>query len=304
MHSVLLDWIKSYLKEREQYVKIGEWQSKIFRVKSGVPQGSHLGPFLFTVFINDIVKNVKHSKCLMYADDLKLFSPVKSIYDASCVQRDLDEVFKWCQLNKLFLNIDKCKCVTYHRKRSPLYFDYRINHISLIRVNEMRDLGVLYNEKIDFIKHIDLTISKAYAMLGFVMRICSEFNDPSVLKVLYFSYVRSIVEYALVVWQPSYNVHIDRLESIQKKFLKFVFCKFGYYRYIEYAPYEFKCKLMNIESLANRRRKISIFFMYDIISGHFDAPELLSLIDINVPPRALRNNNLIHIRHHRTNYGR
>lgn len=86
VHSSLLDWIHSYLTQRSQYVKIDQPRSSSFPVISGVPQGSHLGPLLFLIFINDIVDVVKYSKCLMYADDVKIFNPVDSICDAIHMQ--------------------------------------------------------------------------------------------------------------------------------------------------------------------------------------------------------------------------
>jgi hypothetical protein len=58
-------------------------------------------------------------------------------------------------------------------------------------------------------------------MLGYIRRIGKEFRDPYTLKTLYNSFVRSHLEYASVVWNPYYGVHLKRIEDIQKKFLKF-----------------------------------------------------------------------------------
>lgn len=76
VHSSLLAWIKSYLTDRSQYIMIQGRHSRVFRVKSGVPQGSHLGPLLFILFINDIVESLQHCRCLLFADDSKLFNPL------------------------------------------------------------------------------------------------------------------------------------------------------------------------------------------------------------------------------------
>ena len=79
VYSSLLNWIKTYFYKRSQYVRISGWDSHIFIVQSGVPQGSHLGPLLFILFINDVVNSFKFSKCLLFADPLKLFKSIKSI---------------------------------------------------------------------------------------------------------------------------------------------------------------------------------------------------------------------------------
>lgn len=303
VHSAMLDWIRSYLTGRFQFVKIGDNKSELFPVLSGVPQGSHLGPLLFILFINDVVDVFQHSKCLLYADDLKLFHRINCITDAINLQHDLDAFSLWCKRNYLELNVSKCMCITFHRKKCPLNFEYSIDNVFLARVFEVRDLGIVLDEKLSFNKHISYSIARSYSMLGFVMRICVEFRDPQVLKSLYFAYVRSILEYGAVVWWSNYQVHIDRIESIQKRFVWFVFCKFGWQEYVRFAPYEFKCYLLGLQSLSQRRKVNDVLFVCDILSGRINSPNLLSLIDINVPPRRFRNTDFLRVRSHRTNYG-
>lgn len=303
VHSKMLDWFRSFLTDRSQFVKIGGCKSELFPVLSGVPQGSHLGPLFFILFINDVVDVFKNANCLLYADDLKLFYRVDSIIDAINLQHDLDAFSSWCQKNLLEINISKCLCISFHRKKSPLKFEYYLNNVALMRAYEVRDLGIILDEKLTFNKHISYAIAKSFAMLGFIMRICVEFRDPRTLKALYFAYVRSILEYGSVVWCPTYQVLIDRIESIQRRFVWFVFCKFGWQEYVRFAPYNFKCHLLELESLHCRRRNSGVIFVHDIFSGHIDSPNLLSMMDINVPPRRFRNSDLLHIRNHRTNYG-
>ena len=103
-------------------------------------------------------------------------------------------------------------------------------------------------------------------------------------------------------WSPNYDVHINRIESVQKKFLSYLFKKFGYYNVIKFAPYLFKCSLLNVEQLCDRRRNAKLLFAFDILSGRIDSPQLLSLFDIYVPPRPLRNYTFFRIRRCRTNY--
>ena len=210
----------------------------------------------------------------------------------------------WCHNNKLFLNINKCKVMSFYRRISPVLFDYQINNISLERVNEMKDLGILFDTTFSFVKHIDFIVSKAYSMLGLIMRICDDFNTALVFKSLYFAHVRSVLDYAAVVWSPSYDVHIRRIESIQKKFFSFLFKKFGYYSMVQFAPYMIKCSILQIEPLSERRKNSSLLFMFDILSGRVDSSYILSQLNFRVPARQLRNshNSFLRIRNGRTNY--
>ena len=95
IHSSLLDWIGSYLGGRKQYVKFLGHSSRSFAVKSGVPHGSHIGPLLFNIFINDIV-SLLSSNCLLYADDLKIYRVIASHTDAILLQNDLSMISSRC----------------------------------------------------------------------------------------------------------------------------------------------------------------------------------------------------------------
>jgi hypothetical protein len=85
----LLSWINSYLRNHKQKVRIISHRSREIRVTSGVPQGSHLGPVLFSIFINDIKNVIRDSLFLLYADDLKPFYNIRSEQDCVRIQDDL-----------------------------------------------------------------------------------------------------------------------------------------------------------------------------------------------------------------------
>ena len=91
----------------------------------------------------------------MFADDLKIFKPVKNISLASSLQRDLDILTSWCRINDLELNISKCKYMNFHRKAFSILFQYCIDGTPTDRVTEIKVLGVTFDEKISFIRHID-----------------------------------------------------------------------------------------------------------------------------------------------------
>jgi hypothetical protein len=95
------------------------------------------------------------------------------------------------------------------------------------------DLGVVLDSKLNFTSHIDSLVVKASRMLGYIKRIVREFGDPYTLKTLYNSFVRSHLDYASVVWNSYYGVHLKRMEAIQKKFLRFALLTLGWSRDIE-----------------------------------------------------------------------
>ena len=284
--SNLLCWIKSYLSDRFQMVKINATVSYQFKVTSGVPQGSHLGPILFLLFINDLPKVIRYSQSLLFADDLKIFRSISNLNDCLLLQSDLNAVVVWCFENNLQLNVKKCQTFTLYRTNCFIENNYHINSVSLSRVYSIKDLGLILDRKLNFISHIDFVSSKAYGMLGFLKRNSSEFNDPYTLKALYNALVRPHLEYCCVIWNPTYNSHISRIERVQKNFTRFVFFKLNWR--MERPCYSTRCALFGLTSLESRRQMFSIFFIRDLIHCHIKCPALLALVNFYAPARTLR----------------
>lgn len=202
LHSSLLLWIKSYLSNRQQCVKLYNVKSEPFNVTSGVPQGSHIGPLLFILFINDLFNNLNFCQCLIYADDVKMFCKISSLDEMTRFQRDLNKFSAWCINNRLNLNVNKCKHVSFYRGRIRYISHYHLLNVRLETLNEIRDLGVLFSYNLSFNMHIDAIIAKAQSMLGFLKRICKDFTCINALKSVYYAHVRSHLEYANIVWNP------------------------------------------------------------------------------------------------------
>lgn len=127
-----LEWLSSFLTGRTQCVRINNFCSKEFPVSSGAPQGSHCGPLLFNLFINDIKDSLKDCKFLIFADDLKFYRPVSR----------LDCLLNWSLKNKLFLNISKCLVISFFKSRKVCKYDYFTGSSSLKHVDEVRGLVI------------------------------------------------------------------------------------------------------------------------------------------------------------------
>ena len=110
--NVLVRWIKSFLSNRMQRVVIGDRSSNWEYVTSSVPQGSVLGPLLFTIFINDLPEKVKN-QCKLYADDCKLIGLIEKEEDVQLIQKDLDELQFWAENWQMSFNYEKCKVTNF-----------------------------------------------------------------------------------------------------------------------------------------------------------------------------------------------
>ena len=218
----VLSWMHSYLTHRTQHVVINNVTSHAIYPNSGVPQGSHLGPVLFSIYINDVKSVIFNSKFLLYADDLKIYKTISSNDDQLKLQEDLYRLERWCKVNHLELNISKCKAIRFSKKSDYQLPNYVISEVNLKSVKTFCDLGVTVDYQLNFNTHVNALLSKANRTLGIIKRRCAEFSNLRTVTVLYNAYVRPILEYCSVIWSPHFNIHIDRLEAVQRRFVKFV----------------------------------------------------------------------------------
>ena len=258
-------------------------------IKNGVPQGSNLGPILFNTFINDLVFSIKHSEVLLYADDLKIFNTISHIKCSNLIQNDIDNIFEWSQKNKMLINLKKCFSVSYSRNQViPTSYSLEGNNISV--VTSFKDMGIKFDQRLLFKMHIDETVKASFKSLGAVIRICRNFDKEITFKILYNALVRSKLEYASVVWNPSYKTNSDQIEMVQKRFLRYLyFRRHGSYPHYLNIRTSTLLNEFKYQSLADRRVLKDCTFLYHILHNKIDSPELLSLIPFKYNNRNTRN---------------
>jgi hypothetical protein len=290
----LLNLFESYLSDRFCYVNVLGFYSARLVVNSGVPQGSNLGPLLFLLFINDIVE-IFSLNVLLFADDVKLYSTIRDISDCMRLQSNVDVLYGWCRSNGLPLNRDKCYILSFSRKTKPLMFDYRIGNASLTRCFTFKDLGVTFDAQFTFNEHVDIIVASSVKTLGFIFRSCKRFRSESCLRALYFTLVRSKLEYCSIVWSPIYRRGVDALESVQRKFAKYLLFKVIAEFPPRGTPNSVLYDMANLRSLNMRRNDSFLIFLYKIIHGIINSPFLLSQIYFNVPRANLRSGRFFYV---------
>ncbi|XP_063924562.1 uncharacterized protein LOC135138515 [Zophobas morio] len=208
--------------------------------------------------------------------------------DVKTFQRNLDTLVDWCNKSELLLNADKCYVMTFSRKVNVVKSDYTINGRILCKKNEVKDLGVLFDSRLSFVEHISNISTSASKMLGFIFRVSKTFQDPLLLKSLYFAYVVSKMEYASVVWYPYYVIHNLAVEKVQRRFLKYLSYKIDGFYPQRNIDYNYLLQKHGFVSLKNRREEHSARFISRLISGKIDCPELLERVNFHVPRVASR----------------
>ena len=136
-------------------------------ITSGVPQGSLLAPFLFSVYIKDLLKNLTTSTGIgLYADDTKLHRSVQNPCDALILQEDIRSLHCWSNENRLSFNLSKCKVQSVTRKKSPLVYPYKLGEVVEVGEDVEVDLGITIGSKLLWNSQVNKVRSKANQMLG------------------------------------------------------------------------------------------------------------------------------------------
>ena len=147
---------KSYISNRRQCVKLDQSVSELKNVTSGVPQGSVLGPLLFTLFINDISDNLHYTESLLYADDLKTWD---QIFPSACgiqLNSDNNSLTVWADDNGMIFNLDKIKFMCFGQGNLSL----SIKYLPICGVNEINNLRLLIDNKSCWDPHIKYQLHK------------------------------------------------------------------------------------------------------------------------------------------------
>lgn len=186
--------------------------------------------------------------------------------------------------------------MTYSNKFTNVYHDYQFDNDSLNQVSSFKDLGVIFDGHLNFDMHIDALAKRAFKTLGFVIRTSRSFRNIDAILCLYYTLVRSLLEYGNVIWSPHYKIHMKRIEKIQKRFTRFLFRKF----HIPYINYDTRLRILNMKSLCQRRMETDGVVLYKLVNNLMDS-DLKRDICVRSNTHNVRNMALLGIRNYTIN---
>jgi hypothetical protein len=253
----LLEWLSDFLFNRVQAVKVNNKISGYVAVKSGVPQGSVLGPVLFLLYINDIVDLFGSDLTVkLFADDVKIYAVINDITDVGMFQAGLDALNDWSTAWQLPISLHKCAIL--HLGRTNINHCYEVNGVSLPNVKIITDLGITVDSNLRFAKHYRVTANKAHHRASLILRSFIS-REPSVLFKAFTVYVLPLLEYCSPVCTPVYKGDIDLIERVQRRFTQRL-------RGLEDLTYADRLlALGQAETLEIRRLKVDLIMIFKII---------------------------------------
>ena len=222
-----MKWIDSFLCFRQQRVVVNGVKSDWALVLSGVPQGTVLGPLLFSLYINDISSDIE-SEIRLFADDCVCYREIKDEEDTMKLQRDIDRLGSWARKWGMRFQPVKCNMMQLTRKRiKKIHASYTLERTNLENVESIKYLGVTITSDLRLNTHVSNVCTKANRTLGFLRR--NLYSCPQEVKeAAYKGLVRPVLDYGSSVWEPPGVVLQEELESVQKRAARFVTCNYNY----------------------------------------------------------------------------
>lgn len=257
--------IRSYLVNRRQFVRIENKSSATKFVHSGVPQGSILGPILFCLFINDIVKCCNNVSAHIYADDTQIYCsrPVGLSEDlVARLNEDLESLSIWARDNRLCLNANKTKALLISQNNvnphdlPPII----MNNIVVKYESVVTSLGFQINSNLNCIDNTNNIIKKGYYVLRKLWHTARFIPQHVKMKVVR-ALIVPLITYSSVVYGRLDSMSLNKLQLLLNNSARFVFSKKKFDHISNESIQILNYSISNFLSIRN------LFFLFKLIQS-------------------------------------
>jgi hypothetical protein len=228
----IISWISEFLDDRLFQIKINSTFSSEFKIEVGVPQGGVLSPFLFSLYINDIIFdkttfNKTTTESTLFADDLA----------TSCISKNkktigktfrlyMDKLQNWLIKWRLCINPSKCQLILFSKFKKET-INIKLFNEFIPQTDDIKFLGLYLDRSMNFTKCVEDIHAKSHKRLN-VIKILSHKSwnlTPETLRNVYYSLIRSIIDYAAVIFDLVCETKKKGLRSIQYHALRSAYRK-------------------------------------------------------------------------------
>lgn len=309
IHGTVIEWLKSYLSDRNYFVKINCSISNGIITLFGVPQGSILGPILFLLYIAEIeaIAQLYGLSIHIFADDMQLYISFRNsdaLESISNIEHCLRHIKMWMATNFLKINEDKTNFLVISPSQNRNSIDDICISFSgsiVLPSSSAKNLGVKIDSSMSFQDQINSITSKGYQYLHNFYRVADKLTHDLKLQLVT-SYILPLIDYCNVVLVSATKCYINKLQKLLNSAVRFIFNIRGKKRFISITPYLQKLHILPV----HLRIKYKLcLLVYKCIHGL--APQYLcELLTAKVGYSSLRSSNdlfALEIKVPRTNYG-
>ncbi len=219
----MLNWIKNFLENRTNRVKIGNYFSTEYTLQNGTPQGSSLSPLLYLIMVNDFPKLSQFTSDAFFADDCTVWRSGTNLSQIVFhLQNDLDLISDWCRSWGLTINTEKTTGIIFtNRQLNINSVILKIDNKPIVFKNTCKLLGVIFDSHLTWKAHIDYLVDKSKKCLN-VIRCVSGTSwgaNKGTLITIYKAIILTLFDYCCFVYSNTARSNSKKLDTIQYKSL-------------------------------------------------------------------------------------
>lgn len=298
-------WLRSYVTNRSQFVRVGGEISATTQCGSGVPQGSVLGPLLFTLYVSPAANVISQFAVnhLQYADDTQLYIALRNDTALVAISDCFNELHWWYSVNGLQLNPDKSEAIligTEARLRhEPDLHELKLTDTSIVLAQSTKSLGVTIDSRLSFNQHVNNVCKSAHYHVRALRHVRKYVTEDTAISIAT-SLVGARLDYCNAVLYGVSRSNIDKLQRVQNVLARVVKVR-GKYDHVtpllsdlHWLPIDsrirFKIAVLTFKTLSTNKPS----YLAELVSIHKPARELRS---------SLRRPNQLHVESVRTAFG-
>ena len=287
-----LQFMSNYISCRRQKTTVNGYDSPFENITFGTAQGSILGPLIFILYVKDLFLSLSEEATIyMYADDTLLLNKSNDINEVTVkAQNALTKMSKWCEANKLTINLGKTKYMVVKHVKNSQPVEIKLNANVVSTVHQYEYLGMVLDDRLTMNEYLDVVWKKTNAKIGILSKIRRFISEKTATRI-YKCMIRPHLDYIDFVIESGSVVRVKKLDNLQRKAI----------RRIEYCTnVENKQNLdvligkYKIEDLGERRKRNLAKIMYSLSAESEN-------VENNVRIRELRSSKKVKMKNRFTN---